>query len=426
MMGGLLDIVILLALLTGLVLLHEAGHFVAARLAGVTVHEFGIGFPPRARVLFKRGDTSYTLNWLPIGGFVRMEGEERSPADGTPDEDEAGAGAEPALRPERADEVESLDPHAFVNQSLTKRLLILVSGAGVNLVIAWLVFTLVAFAAEPVWKVRVDEVMADSPAETAGLTGGKLLEQRLYTVLDADGQPTGEVIPYGVYDDSGDLIVAIDGRTFPAFDDLASPDAGSGRILPLRYLQERAGQEVVLTIEHADGSTEDVTATLRSSEDIEAGLGALGFQPGQPEFGQQQNGLVEAAAIGLGMTVETSTLILRALGDLVSGLVSGSGEALDQVAGPVGMVSVIGDVRTGLPPVFMLWFIGLISANLGVINLLPIPPLDGSRMLMAVVQRLSGDRVSPATERLVYFTGWVALMLFLVVVTIGDIEGLLR
>ena len=114
------------------------------------------------------------------------------------------------------------------------------------------------------------------------------------------------------------------------------------------------------------------------------------------------------------------------MGNIFVGLFSGSGEGLDDVAGPVGMVGVIGDVRTGLPPIFMLWFIGLISANLAVINLLPIPPLDGSRMVMAVVQRLTGNRISPATERLVYFTGWVALMLFLVVVTVGDVQNLLR
>ena len=99
MIDGLINIALLLLLLSGLVLLHELGHFVAARRAGVTVHEFGIGFPPRAKVLFKRGDTIYTLNWLPIGGFVRMEGEERSPADGTPDD-------EVQLQAERADVVE--------------------------------------------------------------------------------------------------------------------------------------------------------------------------------------------------------------------------------------------------------------------------------------------------------------------------------
>jgi regulator of sigma E protease len=423
MIDGAINLLILLTLLTVLVLLHELGHFVAARLAGVTVHEFGIGFPPRAKVLFRRGDTMYTLNWLPIGGFVRMEGEERSPADGTPDEGDQDAA--PRLEPERADEVESLDPHAFVNQSLWKRLTILVAGAGVNFVLAWLIFTMVAFAAEPVWKVRLGSVVPDSPAEAAGLTGGELLEYRLFTVRDEAGEPTGEVIPYAVYDESGDLIVAIDGQAFPVFDDLTDVQAASsGRIAPLRYLAERPSETVTLTIERSDGTTAEVEATLRTAEEIAAGEGALGFLPGRADFGQQQNGLAESAATGLQMTVATSTLILEAVGSIVVGLFSGTGEGLDEVAGPVGMVSVIGSVRTDLPPIFLIWFIGLISANLAVINLLPIPPLDGSRMVMAVVQRLSGNRVSPNAERLVYFTGWVALMAFLVVVTIGDIQGL--
>ena len=131
---------------------------------------------------------------------------------------------------------------------------------------------------------------------------------------------------------------------------------------------------------------------------------------------------ITSIAAKSGMTAETSTLILRAVGNIVVGLFSGSGDGLDEVAGPVGMISVIGTVRTDLPPIFLVWFIGLISANLAVINLLPIPPLDGSRMLMAVVQKASGDRVSPETERLVYFTGWLVLMAFLVWVTISDIQ----
>ncbi len=422
-MDALVNLFILLALLTILVLLHELGHFVAARLAGVTVHEFGIGFPPRAKVLFKRGATTYTLNWLPIGGFVRMEGEERSPADGTPQDQ--GEGAEPELEPERADEVESLDPHAFVNQSLAKRLAILVSGAGVNFAIAWIIFTMVAFAAEPIWKVPIDKVLPDSPAAAVGLVGGEYVETRTFEVTE-NGAPTGEVVEYDVHDGTGDRIVAIDGQTFPVFDDLADAAANEGRRAPLRYLSERPSETVVLTVEHADGTVEEVEATLRSAAEIAAGQGALGFQPALVwDFDEQQNGLLESAAIGLRMTAETSTLILEAVGGLVVGLFSGSGEGLDDVAGPVGMVNVIGTVRTELPAVFLIWFIGLISANLAVINLLPIPPLDGSRMVMAVVQRLSGNRVSPATERLVYFTGWVALMVFLVVVTIGDIRGLL-
>lgn len=422
MIDGVTNIVTLLLVLTGLVLLHELGHFVAARMAGVRVHEFGIGFPPRARVLFKRGDTTYTLNWLPIGGFVRMEGEEPSPADGTEPE---GDREEPQLQPERAVEVESLDPRSFANQSLSKRLAILMAGVGVNFVIAWLIFTFIALVAQPIWHVRLGEVMPDSPASRAGLIGGQFVENRTLDVTDESGKPTGEVIEYAVHDDSGDLIIAIDGQTFPVFEDMARAEAAGGRIAPIQYLADRPGETVTLQVEHANGSAEDVEVTLRTAEEIAAGDGALGFRPGQTEFGQQQNGLVASAAIGLQMTVETSTLILRAVGNIFISLLSGSGDGLAQVSGPVGMIDIVGGVRTALPPVFMLWFVGLISANLAVINLLPIPPLDGSRMVMGVVQAASGNRVSPAAERLVYFTGWVALMVFLVVVTFSDIQRLL-
>ena len=124
LMDFLVNIVILLAIIVPLVLAHELGHFVMARRAGVTVHEFGIGFPPRALILHRGKETIYSLNWLPIGGFVRLE----------------------------AEEGESLDPRAFVNQKLGTRLRILIAGVVVNFAIAWLIFTLIALFAEPVWQ----------------------------------------------------------------------------------------------------------------------------------------------------------------------------------------------------------------------------------------------------------------------------------
>jgi len=193
MIDAILNIVILLALLTVLVLLHELGHFITARRAGVIVHEFGIGFPPRARVLFVRGDTTYTLNWLPIGGFVRLEGEEPSPADGTEPEIED----EPLLEAEATDEVESLDPRAFVNQSLGTRLRILFAGVAVNFVLAWVIFTLIALVAEPIWNVRLAHVMPESPAAAAGLVGGEFIEKDLFVATDENGVATGEVIRSG-------------------------------------------------------------------------------------------------------------------------------------------------------------------------------------------------------------------------------------
>ncbi|MEX1297143.1 MAG: site-2 protease family protein [Candidatus Limnocylindrales bacterium] len=416
-MDAIINLVLLLALLTVLVLLHELGHFVAARRAGVTVHEFGIGFPPRAAVLFRRGDTVYTLNWLPIGGFVRMEGEERSPADGTPDE-------EPQLQPERADHVESLDPNAFTNQPLRTRLWILFAGVAVNFVLAWLIFTLVALLAQPIWKVRVAEVQPDSPAAAAGLVGGEYIETVTLSGSDEAGRPVE--VEVDRFDASGDAIIAVDGMTFPVFDDMAQVGTEqAGRPGLLLHISERPSETLVLTVERAGGSLEEVEVTTRTAEEIEAQLGALGFQVQGYEFDYQQNGIAESMVIGVERTVETSTLILRALGNIVAGLFSGSAEGLEDVAGPVGMVGVIGDVRSELPPVFLLWFVGLISANLAVLNALPIPPLDGSRAVMAVAQRLSGDRISASTERLIYFTGWVALMVFIVIVTISDIQGLL-
>lgn len=418
-MDAIINLVLLLLVLSVLVLLHELGHFITARRAGVTVHEFGIGFPPRAKVLFKRGDTIYTLNWLPVGGFVRMEGEERSPADGTPDD------AEVQLQSERADHVESLDPNAFSNQPLRTRLWILFAGVAVNFVLAWLIFTLVALLAQPIWKIRVADVQPDSPAAAAGLMGGEYVETITVSGRDEAGnEVTREV---DLFDTSGDAIVAVDGQAFPVFDDMARADSG-GPVRPglLIHVSERPSESLVLTVERGDGTLEQVEATTRTQAEIDADMGALGFAIQGYEFDYQQNGLVESAVIGLERTVETSTLILRALGSIVVGIVSGSGDGLDEVAGPVGMVGVVGSVREALPPIFLLWFVGLISANLAVLNALPIPPLDGSRALMAVIQRLSGDRISAATERLVYFAGWVALMVFIVVVTISDIQGLLE
>ncbi|MEA2026515.1 MAG: M50 family metallopeptidase [Chloroflexota bacterium] len=418
MIDGLINVFLLLLILTVLVLLHELGHFVVARRAGVIVHEFGIGFPPRARVLFKRGDTTYTLNWLPIGGFVRMEGEEVSPADGTEPEADAELGEET----EHLEEVESLDPRAFVNQKLGTRLRILGAGIVVNFVIAWILFTFIALFAQPIWQVQLANVSADSPAERVGLIGGQLIEHRLFTVTDENDEPTGEVIAYAVYDDSGDKIVAIDGQAFPFFDDMANADAADRRIAPIQYLADRPSQTVMLTVEHADGAIEQVEVTLRSAEEIEAGLGALGFQPGDYTFGEQKNGIGESVVIGFERTVETSTLILRTVVGIFLSVLDGPGDALKDVAGPLGMVDFVGQVRTSLPPVFLVWFAAMLSANLAVFNLLPIPPLDGSRMVMGTAQAASGNRIRPETERLIYFTGWVALMVFLVLVTFSDIQ----
>lgn len=166
-MNGLFDtgltIILFIAIIGVLVLVHEVGHFVAARLSGVRVHEFGIGFPPRMVRLGNDGETDYTLNWLlPLGGFVRLEGEEG----------------------------ESDDPRSFVRQGLGKRLGILVAGVVMNLALAFVIFAIIAWTFEPVAETRVESVAPGSPAASIGLVGG-------------------------------DVITKVDGRSFPYFDNLA-------------------------------------------------------------------------------------------------------------------------------------------------------------------------------------------------------------
>lgn len=366
-----LNIVTLLVILVTLVVLHELGHFVAARMAGVRVHEFGIGFPPRALILRRGPETVYTLNWLPIGGFVRLEGE-----DG-----------------------DSEDPRSFVRQPLRTRLLILLAGVAMNFLLAWVIFAFIAGTADPVYTVRINSVLPDSPAAVAGLVGG---------------QPTGELTEDGqpIYDQTGDLIVAIDGQRFGVFADPTMADA------PLAYLRSHLGETVTLTVRHTDGTVSDVQATLRTQADLDAGQqGALGVGVGIG-FEDYQRSPVDAVTIGFQRTIDASTLILRGLQDLIRNL------ANPPVQGPVGMVDTVGIVRTTLPPVFLLWLVGVLSANLAVVNALPLPPLDGGRAAMAIIKRLFGTRITPLLEQRVYLIGWLGLMAFLVWITMFDIRRL--
>jgi regulator of sigma E protease len=128
-------------------------------------------------------------------------------------------------------------------------------------------------------------------------------------------------------------------------------------------------------------------------------------------------------ALGLQRTIEASTLILRGVAELIGALFQGPGAELP-VAGPLGIADLVGGVREAAPPVVLVWLVGLLSANLAVINALPFPPMDGGRIAMALLQAVSRNGISPAAERMVYLTGFVMLMTLLVIVTMADIGRL--
>ncbi|MGC8633953.1 MAG: M50 family metallopeptidase [Candidatus Limnocylindrales bacterium] len=345
------SLVVFLAILVGLVVAHEFGHFIVARLSGVRVHEFGIGFPPRAARLGSDGETEYTLNWLPIGGFVRLEGE-----DGDSD-----------------------DPRSFTRKSLPVRVTILLAGVAMNLLVAFVIFTVIAAALEPNADAQVDSVVPGTPAAAIGLR-------------------------------PGDLITAVNGQSFPYFDAQA----------PTSYTLAHAGDRVTLTVHTVAGGTRQIPVTLQDQAAVNAGKGALGITARIVPGAIVQRSLGAAIGVGADRTVQACGLIVGALGQLVSSVASNPGAA-PPVSGPIGIAEMVGTVRTEAPPVVLLWLIGLLSANLAVVNVLPFPPLDGGRIVVSVLQTASRNRISASLERATYFVGFVLLFGFLIWVSYFDI-----
>ena len=356
-------VAIFLLILGVLVVIHELGHFITARLAGVRVLEFGIGFPPRAKVLRSSGETIYTLNWLPIGGFVKLEGEDGDTTN---------------------------DPRSFVNAALWKKVVILVAGVVMNVVLAFAIFTAIAWFATPYEGVRFYEVVPDSPAQRAGLT-------------------------------PGDAIIAVNGERFEMF--------GSRSVLD--GLREHPGETVTLAIVHQDGQRQDYRITLSDQAAIAAGKGALGISQAtrlwEAYFFGEYTGhdLPTAIAIGADQTVRSLDLVLGGLGQLATSVATNP-TAPPPVAGPIGIGIQLGNLFWSAGPVLTIYLAGILSANLALVNILPFPPLDGGRILMIVLRRVFGERISVRAERLTYAIGFLFLFAFMIWVTGFDIQRALR
>jgi len=352
---GLVAVVLFIVVLGGIVLIHELGHYLTAKALRVRVLEFGIGFPPRAKVLRARGETLWTLNWLPIGGFVRLEGEDGDAAD---------------------------DPRSFAAQPLRSRLVILVAGVAMNIALAFVIFFLIALLATPVLGVKVGLVEADSPAASVGL------------------------VP-------GDEIYSVNGEQYELF--------GGGSVQGA--LRANAGQSVELGVRHADGQPATVTATLRPKAELSASRGALGVGQLEQTYHYTGHDVGTSATIAGGELVRWGGLILSGLGQVVGGFLSNP-TAPPQAAGPIGIAVSLADVFLNVGPIVTLYLAGILSVNLGVVNILPFPPLDGGRSAVLIIKRLFGARVSLRAERLTYAVGMVFLLGFMLWISGFDIVRL--
>ncbi|HSJ51825.1 MAG TPA: M50 family metallopeptidase [Actinomycetota bacterium] len=362
-----------IGILVVLVLVHELGHFIVAKRAGITVEEFGIGFPPRISSVMYRG-TRYSLNWIPLGGFVKMLGEDGDV--------EIRRLRESGLS---EDEVEQAMAGAFNRRPVWVRVGVLLAGVVMNFVLAAALFA-VAFSMPTLigeGPLTVTEIQAGSPAE------GTLQK--------------------------GDVIVGVDGRTFERSADLTD------------FVAERGGTTVTLDVERRGEPIQvEVVPRVVTDEDRAAGTGPIGFAY-DPERVVEQPPLVddpiEAVTRGTSTAWTIAIQIPGGLADAVGGLIGLNPDAPD-ARGPIGIAQETGRVLEA-PLVSQLLFIGLLSVNLAVLNVLPFPPLDGGRIAVVLVEAVRRRRLPAEREALIYLAGFAVLIALVILISINDIQRLI-
>ncbi len=382
-----LTILWFLVVLSVLVLAHEIGHFVAARRAGIRVQEFGLGIPPRLFGI-RRNDTLFSINLLPLGGFVKMKGENGAPQarEDTWTEFEWQQFATLWMQAKRLPQPESrrrqialittYNPPAgednsdsFASKSLSQRALVLVAGVGMNLLLAPLLFAVAYMIGAPCSscrEIQVHEVRADSPAERAGL------------------QP-------------GDILLRMDDEAVEQLETVRTT------------IQRSLGKPLSITIMR-DGT--EVTTSAIPRITTSAQQGALGIALGPPLVRYPP---WEALPLGVQRTGELLGLLIRGL------FMIATGQLAPDVAGPVGIARLTGEAaQDGVAQLLNLT--GFLSLNLAILNILPIPGLDGARLAFVGLEGLRGGRrINPATEGVIHLIGLVFLIMLMVYISYHDI-----
>lgn len=434
MSEGLINGLYIIPILAVLILVHEIGHFVAARMIGVKVEEFGIGIPPRIKGWRHKG-VLWSLNWIPFGGFVKVLGEDGK----------------------------ANDPESINAKPPAKRAFFLVAGSAMNFLLAFVLMILVVgFQGVSSSNVYIASVVPGSPAENAGWEpGDRIVDvagvpvesstdvgQRarefsgnpMSVVVERDGTlvetsvvprvnppagegPTGVGISDAPISDatvnavvagspaanagflSGDRIIAV------GQDQVSDPYAlqfalssASGTTVPIQI--ERGGEQETVSLAVPD---------LEAEGDL---LGQLGLDLTiEPRFDRVPLGSV--IPVGVARAWEQSGQMLAGIRDLVTGRAP-----LDQIAGPLGMGQITSEIVGASP--LPLWvtlaqLAILLSLNLAVLNLLPLPALDGGRLLFVIIEVLrGGKKLAPEREGIVHVAGLILLLGFMVIVLVLD------
>lgn len=362
-----MTVVLVVVILVCLILVHEFGHFTAAKLFGIRVDEFGIGFPPRALLFGTLGGTQYTLNWIPFGGFVRLYGEQE-------DSNQHGRGS-------------------FMDSPRSKQAVILVAGVAMNALVAYALFAVALGIGVPAVvdqlqpsenaQLLVSDVLPGSPADSAGIAAG----DQVLSVQDAQGSTPKALTPSA-------MVAFVSGH--------------GGRPLSISYLHDNA--TTTATVIPANG------VNTQNAAQPAIGLGLVLVQSvALPPLQAMRQALYTTGA--------SFVLVGQGLWEIVSTAAHGAPN-LSQVEGPIGLVSQVGQAqRSGFGEVLEL--AAFISVNLTIVNLVPIPALDGGRLIVLVVEALMRKRAPKLAVQLLNTVGVALIILLMVTVTYNDIARLL-
>lgn len=358
-----MSIIIFILILSFLIFVHELGHFLFAKKAGIRVDEFAIGFPPKI-FSFQKGETKYSLNLIPFGGYVKIFGE-------NPDE-------ESLTGPDSS--------RSFVKKPRHIQALVLVAGILFNMLTAWALLTLGLMIGTPdasnsgVPQVVITEAMPASPAEEVGLKAGDIIVSMSLGEKKVNPE-TSEAVRNFVAESKGEKIDVEFKR---------GPDIEKVSLTPKEGIVEgQFGMGIAMS--------EIAIAKLPFFEAIKRGFEAT-----------------------VSITKGTAVGLTKFLGQLFT-----FNANLKEVAGPVGMVGMVGDAsQYGIA--YLLSFTALISINLAVLNLVPFPALDGGRLLFVLIEAIIRRPISPKVTNAVNALGFALLIFFMILVTTSDIGKLIR
>jgi len=352
--------IIFILVLSVLVFVHEFGHFWTAKKMGMDVEEFGFGFPPRAWGK-KIGDTLYSINWLPLGGFVKIKGEDGSHRD---------------------------DPRSFAAQKAWKRILVLSAGVVMNFFFAAIILSV--------------GYMFGLPQAVDGVNVGNVRDVKVQIIDVVKGSPAKKAELK-----TGDIIKTVNSKSITSSQQLV--DFTNGNLDKTVTFGILRNGELI---------NKDIEIKLMKN----TGKGGIGVS--LLETGVVSYSFFKAIYKGFEASWSITVRIVVGFYNIIVSLIQGKGAGM-AVSGPVGIAVMTGQVAS-LGFAYLLQFTALLSLNLAVLNFLPFPALDGGRVVFVLLEKLRGKPVSEKIEGAFHATGFLLLMLLVVVITYKDIVNIFR